>query len=94
MGESAFNCWGFRGQALVLFLFYMNISRLLPRSRMSSQPLEVLAPWVLLRVGSSIPLVPPWVIASRFLAWNKEAELQPTTFSSLLFSDFLSLLFS
>ena len=40
--------------------------------------------WVLLRVGWSIPLVPPWVTASRFLAGNREAELKPTTFSSLL----------
>ena len=39
-------------------------------------------------------MVPPWVIAFRFLAGNKEAELKPSTFSSLLlFHVFLSLLF-
>ena len=30
------------------------------------------------------PLGPPWGIASRFLAGNREAELKPTIFSSLL----------
>ena len=56
MGESAFNCWGFRGQALVLFLFYMNISGMLPRFPLS-QPLTILAPWVFLRVRWSLPLI-------------------------------------
>ena len=37
--------------------------------------------------------VPPWVTASSFLAGNREAELKPTTFSSLLlFRVFLSFL--
>ena len=40
-------------------------------------------------------MVPPWLTASRFLAGNTEAELKPTTFSSLLlFHNFLSFLFS
>ena len=40
-------------------------------------------------------MVPPWVNGSSFLAGNKEAELKPTTFSSLLlFRVFLSFLFS
>ena len=40
-------------------------------------------------------MVPSWVTASRFLAGNREAELNPTTFSSLLlFCVFLSSLFS
>ena len=40
-------------------------------------------------------MVPPWVIASCFLAGNTEAELKPTISSSLLlFCDFLSFLFS
>ena len=40
-------------------------------------------------------IVPPWVTAPRFLAGNREAELKPTPFSSLLlFRDFLSFLFS
>ena len=40
-------------------------------------------------------MVPPWVTASHFLVGNTEAELKPTTISSLLlFRDFLSFLFS
>ena len=40
-------------------------------------------------------MVPPWVPASCFLAGNREAELRPTTISSLfLFHVFLSFLFS
>ena len=40
-------------------------------------------------------MVPPWVTVSRLLAGNREAELKPITFSSLLlFRDFLSFLFS
>ena len=43
----------------------------------------------------SYPLVPHWVTASRFLAGNREAEIKPTTLSSLLlFRLFLSFLFS
>ena len=45
-GESGFNCWGVRGPALVLFLFYVNVSRMCPQSRLSSQPFTLLAPWV------------------------------------------------
>ena len=44
----------------------------------------------------SVPLgsiVPPWVTASLFLAGKREAELKPTTFSSLLFCFFLSFIF-
>ena len=40
-------------------------------------------------------MVPYWVTASSFLAGNREAELRPTTFSSLLiFSVFHILFFS
>ena len=69
----------------MLFLPYVNVSRMLPRSRLSSQPLTLPAPWVLLHVRWSIPpgyMVPSWVTASRFLAGNTDAELKPTTFSS------------
>ena len=31
-------------------------------------------------------IVPPWVTASHLLAGNREAELKPSTFSSLLLS--------
>ena len=55
--ESGFNRWGVRGPTLVLFLFYVNVSGVRPRSRLSSQPLTLLVPWVLLRVRWSIPLV-------------------------------------
>ena len=82
------------GFLLVLFLVYVNGSGMRPRSRLSSQPLTSPAPWVLLRVMVSIPLVPPWVTASRFLTGNREAKLKATTFSSLLsFLLFLSFLF-
>ena len=79
-------------------LFYVNVSGMHPQSSLSSQPLTILAPQVLLCIRWSIPLVPlfhTWVTASRFLAGNREAELKPTTFSSLLlFPDFLSFFFS
>ena len=40
-------------------------------------------------------VIPPWVTASRSLAGNREAEINPTTLSSLLFFRvFLSFLFS
>ena len=40
-------------------------------------------------------MVPPWVTTSRLLAGNREVELKPTTFSSLLLlRDFLYFLFS
>ena len=57
-GESGFKCWGFRAPALVLFLFYVNVSGVRPLSRLSSQPLTIPPPWVLLRVKWSIPLIP------------------------------------
>ena len=83
------------GSALVLFLFYVNVYGMHQQSRLSPQPLTVPAPWVILRVNWSIPLVPPLVTPSRFLAGNGgEAELKLTTFSSLLlFRVFLSFLF-
>ena len=51
-------------------LFYVNISRMRPRSRLSSQPLTIPTPWVI-RVWWCIPLVPPWATASRFLPGNR-----------------------
>ena len=72
---------GVKGPALVLFLFYLNVSGMRPRSRLSFQPLKIPAPWVLLRDRWPIPLVPPWVTVSRFLARNTKADLKPTTFS-------------
>ena len=50
-------CGRVRGSALVLFLFYVNISGMRPRSCLSSKPLTKPVPWVLLRVSWSIPLV-------------------------------------
>ena len=83
--------WGVREPALVLFLFYVNVSGM----RLSYQPLKIPAPWVFLQVGWSIPLVPSWVTASYFLAGNRNVELNLTTFSSfLLFRVFLSSPFS
>ena len=89
-GESGFSSWGFRGPTLVLFLLYLNVTRMHQQFRFSSQPLTILAPWVL-HIGGSIPLVPPWVTASHFLAGNREAELKPTAFSSLPSISVLSL---
>ena len=79
----------------MLFLFYLNVSEMRPRSYLSSQSLTIPALWVFLRVGWSISLVLPWMTASHFLVGNSEAELKPSTFSSLLlFRVFLSFLFS
>ena len=47
---------GGRGPELVLFLLYVNVSGVRPWSRLSSQPLKIPAPWVLLRLRRSIPL--------------------------------------
>ena len=56
-------------------------------SSLSSPPHQVVYP-----PGSKVP---PWVTASHFLAGNRNAELKPTTFSSLLlFSVFTSFLCS
>ena len=61
---------------------------------LTSQPLTMPAPLVFLHVRWSIPLVPPWVTAFRFLVGNGEAELKPITSSLLLlFPVFLSFLF-
>ena len=54
-GESGFNCWRVREPALVSFLFYVNVSGMRPRSRISSQLLTIPAPWFLLHVRWSIP---------------------------------------
>ena len=72
---------GVREYAFVLLFFYVNVSGIRPWSRWSSQPLMIPTLWVLLHVGWSIPSVPPWVTASRFLAGNGEAELKPASFS-------------
>ena len=62
---------------------------------LSSQPLTIQALWVILHVRWSIPVAIALGDRSRFLAGNREVELKPTTFSSLLhFRVFLSLLFS
>ena len=53
-GWFGFNYWRVWGPALVLFLFYMNVSGMSPRSRLSSQPLTIPASWVILHVGRSI----------------------------------------
>ena len=41
---------GAQGAALVLLLFYVNVAGMRLRSHLSSQPLTILVPWVLLRV--------------------------------------------
>ena len=87
-GVSGLNCWRVMGPTLVLFLFYVSVSGMRPRSRLSSQPLPKPTPWLYLHVGSSILMVPPWVTASYFLAGNREADLKPTIFSSHTFPHF------
>ena len=93
--KSELNSWEVKGSAIVLFLFYVNISAMLPRFRSSSQPLTMPVPWVILRVRWSILVVSTLVTASCFLAGNRESKLKSTTFYFLLlFSVFLSFLFS
>ena len=43
-GECGFNCWGFKGPTLVLFLFYVNVSGICLRSLLPSQPLMIWLP--------------------------------------------------
>ena len=70
-GGPGFKRWGVSGPALVVFLFYVDVSGMRLRSRLFSQPVTILVPWVLLHVGWSISLAPCWVIDSRFLAGNR-----------------------
>ena len=81
-GAGIVKSWGgwLRGLALMLFFFYANVYGMGPRFRLSSQPLTIPAPWLFLRIRWSIALVPPWVTASRFLAGNREAQLNPLLF--------------
>ena len=81
--------------ALVLFLFYVYVSGMRPRSCLSSHSLIKPAFRAILHAGWFIEnSVSTLVTASLFLAGNREAELNPTTFSSLLlFRVFLSFLF-
>ena len=87
-GESGFNCWGGQEARAVLFLFYVNVSGIRPPSRLSSQPLTVPGPSVILHIEWSIPVVST-------LGENWEGEPKASPFSLLLlFRVFLSLLFS
>ena len=54
-GESGFTC-GVKVPALVLFLSYINVSGMHQQSRLSFQPMRILAPWILLDIRWSIPL--------------------------------------
>ena len=56
VGEVWVQLFGGQGPALVLFMFYVNVYGMRQRSCLSSQPLTILAPWVL-RIMWSIPLV-------------------------------------
>ena len=94
LGYFGLICWMAMSTEIASLLFYVNVSGMRPWSRRSSQPLMIPVPWVILRVGGSIPVVSTLVIASHFLVWNREAELKTTTFSSLLlFRVFLFSLF-
>ena len=94
-GESGFKFWGSGGPRSCYSCFtwiYLECGR-----GLACPP----SPWwyLLPRFSSALdglsPLVPPWVTPSRILVENREAELKPTTFSSiLLFRVFLSFLFT
>ena len=93
-GESGLNCWRVKGSALVLFLLYVNVSGMLPRSCMSSSLRRYRLPGFSSVSGGLSSRFPPWVTASCYIAGNREAKLKPNTFSSLLFFlVFLSFLF-
>ena len=65
------------------------------RSRLSSHPLTILAPRVILRVRWPNPTGSTLDDCFTYPCGNREAELKSTTFSSLLlFRGFLSFLFS
>ena len=55
-GKSGFKCLGVYDPPLVLFLCYVNVSEMRPLSLLSSQPLTLPAPRVLLRVKWSLTL--------------------------------------
>ena len=57
--NSEFNCWGVREPTLVLFFFYLNASEMLLWSCLSSQPLTIMDPWLILHVEWFIPVVHP-----------------------------------
>ena len=98
VGECGFNCWGVRGaRARVILVLHECIWNtpavllVLPTfddtGSLGSPPRQMVLP-----PGS---MIPPWLTASRFLAGNREANLKPTTFSSLLlFRVFMSFLSS
>ena len=82
-----------RGPALVLFLFYMNLSGMCPVFLLVPA-FDDTGSLVILDIGWSIPVVFTLVTASYFLAGNREAELKYITFFlPLLFHVFLSFLF-
>ena len=48
-----------RGSVLVLFLFYVNVSRMYLQSHLPFQPLTIPGPWVFLSIGWTIPWFHP-----------------------------------
>ena len=78
-------CWGGRVTARVLFLFYVNVSEMRPRFRLSFQLLTIPAPWVLLPHRVVYPLGSTLGdCLSPVSLRGSQDELKPTTFSSLL----------
>ena len=53
VGESGFNCWGLDASRLC-YSCYMSVSGMHLRPLLSSQPLTLPAPWILLRVTYSL----------------------------------------
>ena len=82
---------GGQGACKCIIFFLCECIWTVPVVSLSFQFLTIMGSWVLLFIGLSIPLVPPWVTGSHFLAGTRETELKPTTFSLLLlFHVFLS----
>ena len=82
--ESGFICWGGFGGPHMLVLFYVNVCRMCLQSHLSSQPLTIPSPQIILHIRWCITQGP----ASHFLAGNREAELKPPLSLHFFFSVF------
>ena len=72
--ESEFNCWGGQGARVCVILVLRECIWKTPAvSLVLSAFDDTVSPSWVLHVSWSIPMVPPWVTASRFLVRNTEA---------------------
>ena len=88
-GESGFKCLRVRVSRACVILVLCECIYNEPAVSPVLPDLTIPVPWVLLRVGWSILLVPPWVTSSRFLVGIGRLSLNIL----LLFYVFLSFLF-